>query len=139
MNRTARRALALLTSASFALIVPIAAAAPAHADRCQPEELDPVGITGIVPEPANPVCLVADEIVYPLLGCPPPTTLMGCQTSVAQIRTNAPNVPAYALNAAFKAPGTAVNFVTFAGTVARVCVTYDGRQACVSTSGVETG
>jgi hypothetical protein len=139
MNRTARRVLAALTSASFALIVPIAAAAPAHADRCQPEEL--VGVAGVVPEPANPVCLVADEIVYPLLGCPQPTTLMGCQTSIAQIRTNAPNVPSYALNAAFKAPGTVVNFVTFAGTVARVCVTYDftGRQACVSTSGVETG
>lgn len=89
----------------------------AHADRCQPEELPPLNQQGIVPESANPVCLVTDNVLYPLLGCPQPTTLMGCQTSIGKIVSNTPNAPTYALNAAAATPGTAVNFTFFVASV----------------------
>jgi hypothetical protein len=124
-----RKILTLALAPLMALAAMTAVAPAAHADRCQPEEL--AQQQGLIPEPANPVCLVTDEVVYPLLGCPPPTTLMTCQTSIGKITSNAPKAPQYVLNAAFKAPETTKNFTFFAsnGTVELL---PDGRVVCVN-------
>lgn len=83
MNRTVHKALVAVASTSIALVLPVAAAGPAHADRCQPEEL--AGVPGIVREDKNPVCGVMDSTVYPAVGCPAPEiTLVDC---LAQLLT----------------------------------------------------
>lgn len=106
----------------------LAASPPAFADRCQPEEL--IGQPGIIPENANPVCLVMDEVTYPLLGCPLPTTLATCRDKVIAAFTsdpvaasralaaNAQQIDDYAQSTAAKAPQTADNLVVFGQTTA---------------------
>lgn len=62
------RLLGALAVLSGAMVV--VAPSPAHADRCQPEELTPIGPGGSpVDERDNPVCVALDTYVYPLI-CP---------------------------------------------------------------------
>lgn len=114
-------------AAAVALSIPIFGVTPAYADRCQPEEL--AQVPGIIDENANPVCLVMDQIVYPLIGCPPPPaptgTLMGCVNArvaafqadpagaAAALAANSQNLPQYVQNALAAAPGTTQNFVLY--------------------------
>jgi hypothetical protein len=56
-------ATALIVAASSLALMP----SPAHADRCQPEEL--AGLPAIIQERDNPVCFVMDNWGYPFL-CP---------------------------------------------------------------------
>lgn len=56
----------------MACALPVAVAAPASADRCQPEEIvlrilsgDPDEESPITDEETSPVCIVMDGYVYP--------------------------------------------------------------------------
>lgn len=81
---------------SGALVV--AAPAPAFADRCQPEELTPIGPGGSpVDERDNPVCVAIDTYVYPVI-CPDdqPKPLGQClQTLRLNPSYRPPLVPTY--------------------------------------------
>jgi len=61
------RTLLVAIVAAVASAALASAPSPAFADRCQPEEI--IGQPGIIPEEQNPVCIVLDAAVYPLLGC----------------------------------------------------------------------
>lgn len=109
-------ALTLATMAALAAV----SAPPAFADRCQPEEF--VRKPSPIPESADPKCPVMDELVYPMLGCPPaPATLPDCAMQVAgnprgtatTVVGNAPNAPTYAQNAAYGAVANTFNLVSF--------------------------
>lgn len=96
--------LVALASTSIALILPVAVAGPAHADRCQPEEL--AGLPGVIPEDENPVCQVMDSTVYPAVGCPAPsTTLVKCASEDNVAVTTGRRVAVGALATVFAAAG----------------------------------
>lgn len=73
-----RKLLTALLAVSVALVVPIAAAGPASADRCQPEELVLGPGNAPLPEDATPVCAVMNDVVYPTVGCNATPTLIAC-------------------------------------------------------------
>ncbi len=62
-RRTAIAVAVTLVAGSFLVLTP----APAHADRCQPEELIPGFGTSPIDERDTPVCFVMDTWVYPFL------------------------------------------------------------------------
>lgn len=109
-------ALVLAMSAAMSLTV---LTQPAHADRCQPEELIPGYGTSPVPEEASPLCLVMDELVYPLVGCT--GTAADCMESIRKdpdgtvtiVIDRAPNTPGYALNVAKDAVPTTIRLVRY--------------------------
>jgi hypothetical protein len=78
VNATVRKILTALLAVSVALVVPIAAAGPAAADRCQPEELVLGPGNAPLPENATPVCAVMNNVVYPTVGCKQTPTLIAC-------------------------------------------------------------
>ncbi len=84
-------------------------ASPAHADRCQPEEL--LGYDPLIPESAHPGCGVLIGVVYPMT-CDNYTTLATCTTSLNVLGT---------------------------GDLLNKCVQYSplGDYACVGTGGVD--
>lgn len=119
-----RRISAVLALLTLLLVSVVSlGASPAAADRCQPEEL--IGQPGIIPEAYNPVCLAMDEVVYPILGCPLPTTLMGCaakfQAAFAAdpvaastgLATRAQGTPGYLQAVVTKLPDTARSLFDF--------------------------
>lgn len=59
-------------------------AVPAHADRCQPEEL--LGYDPLIPEEDSPVCDLLIDVVYPIV-CEDFTTLANCTTSIDLLGT----------------------------------------------------
>lgn len=118
-------------------------ASPAHADRCQPEEL--LGYNGLIPESAHPGCSVLINTVYPLV-CSDYSTLGTCTASLNVLGTGATfnQCVRYGLLGDEVCAGTGgvsnnnapvfgvidVAAITDAN---KVCVVYDftGRQACV--------
>lgn len=76
-----RIGVALCLSALFTAVLAVGVPRPAHADRCQPEEL--VLGSGNAPyrEEDSPVCTVMLGVVYPTLGCDS-TTLLNCVNSM---------------------------------------------------------
>lgn len=57
----------------------VASAQPAHADRCQPEEL--LGYNPLIPEGDSPVCQVLIDQVYPAV-CAGTATLAQCTANL---------------------------------------------------------
>lgn len=117
---TRKRPIALLLLVLLILATLMVGAQPAHADRCQPEELIPGFGASPVPENASPICLVADEVLYPLIGCDTDATntLQMCAASLGAdtaftVVDRAPNLPGYLSSAATKAPGVTRNLVVF--------------------------
>lgn len=117
-------------------------AEPAHADRCQPEELVTGSGSSPIPESADPKCPVMDELVYPLVGCPPaPATLPDCVMKVSgnpagtatTIVGNAPNAPTYAQNAAFGTVRSTANLAFFV--IARFSTIYTAHDAACRAAG----
>jgi hypothetical protein len=126
------------------MLVLTAGAEPAHADRCQPEELVTGPNSSPIPESADPKCPVMDELVYPLIGCPPaPATLPNCVMQVAgnpagtatTIVGNVPNAPTYARNAAAGTMTNTVNFVFFVTFAANFDLYGAHDAACVALGG----
>jgi len=83
-----------VVTASLFLVAP----SPAYADRCQPEELTPIGAGGSpVDERDNPACVVVDTYLYPYV-CPggQPKPLGAClQTLNPDTSYRPPLVPTY--------------------------------------------
>lgn len=133
LGRLARlAALALAIAIIFSLSV---FAQPAYADRCQPEELVTGGGTSPIPESASPVCLVTDELVYPLVGCDSvPTPLRTCVDQISKnpdgtatiVVQRAPDTPQYLLTIAQEAPGTTTRLLYFGLQTADPIGTYEG-------------
>ena len=90
-----QRAVAL-TVAAAALLTPLGfAGTPAHADRCQPEELVLGPGTSPVDERDNPVCVVLLQYVYPAV-CRDYVTAPRCLQSIAlNPGYRPPLIPAY--------------------------------------------
>ncbi len=65
--RLAALALAVSVVAAFSLLS--VAAPPAHADRCQPEELVTGSGTSPIPEDRDPRCFVMDTFFYSTVVC----------------------------------------------------------------------
>lgn len=77
MMRTRRR-LASLVVATAAAVSPLGlAGTPAHADRCEPEELVLGGGTSPIDERDHPLCSVMLQYVYPMI-CADYTTAVSC-------------------------------------------------------------
>lgn len=108
--------LVLLTASITAMSV---RADHAYADRCQPEELITGSGTSPIPEDSSPVCVVTDELLYPLVDCT--STLAECLMQVQQdptgtattVAANAPEIPTYLNNVATQLPPTTVDFIRF--------------------------
>lgn len=93
MKRYLAKLLILGATTSMAIALPVAVAAPAHADDCQPEEL----VLGSGNSPYNdensPLCPVMRGIVYPTLQCADGTTLIGCVNEYSPVPVTNP-IPA---------------------------------------------
>jgi hypothetical protein len=76
--------LAALTMATGLTMVPMiaSAAGPAHADRCEPEELVLGAGTSPINENDNPVCWATINYVYPFI-CDDFTTAVTCAGSIS--------------------------------------------------------
>lgn len=79
----ARRRIASLAVATATVFAPLAigAATPAHADRCEPEELVFGAGTSPIDEADHPLCSVMLQYVYPAI-CSNYTTLLLCTQTV---------------------------------------------------------
>lgn len=103
MTHTVRLAVLLPLLLTSLLLIE---ASPAHADRCQPEELVTGPGSAPIPESADPKCPAFNEFVYPLVGCEETPTFAKCMSQVqadpagtAQTTIgNVPNTPTYAVN-----------------------------------------
>jgi hypothetical protein len=88
--RQLRQALTVLAAAAVTVVLPIAVASPAAADRCQPEELVIGSGNSPYEEEDSPFCDVMLGTVYPTLGCN--DTLLGCVNYLtADVFTGASN------------------------------------------------
>lgn len=82
MTHARRRQTAILLAFTMMLFLAWSTQAPpAHADRCQPEELVLGPGNSPMDEEDSPVCTVMLGIVYPALGCDS-TTLVRCINSL---------------------------------------------------------
>lgn len=134
--------LAVMVVAMFASLA--ALSPPAHADRCQPEEL--LGYDPIIPEEAHPVCDVLIDVVYPVV-CDNSTTLATCTATVNVLGTGGLANQCAIIDFAGRELCAGTGGVNYNGSqpvfgpvdvaaiteANKVCVTYDftGREACV--------